>query len=215
MQQPAVPLAARAVFLDRDGVINENSDSYIKTWKEFAFLPGAVEAICSLSRHFSIVVVTNQSVIGRGHAPEGAVRYIHSKMIEEIENAGGRIASVYYCPHSPAASCGCRKPKPGLLLRAAEELHINLGSSYLVGDAVSDLDAAVACGVAPVFVRTGRASRQLAPLAPKGYEWVSVCNDLVGAASLILEGTAQGHRNRESIPADVPRNLRSNMARPS
>jgi len=120
--------AARpAVFLDRDGVINHNRSDYVKSWKEFVFLPGALEAIARLAASaYAIVVVTNQSAIGRGIIPVEAVDDIHRRMVRRVQSAGGRIDAVSLCPHRPDEGCLCRKPAPGMLWEAAGQLSIDL-----------------------------------------------------------------------------------------
>src|SRR5262245_42634607 len=128
----------RAIFLDRDGVICENRSDHVKSWAEFKFLPGAKNGLATLSRlGLPIIVVTNQAVIGRGIISADVVEDIHQRMLAEITAWGGRIDRVIYCPHRPEDECLCRKPKPGMLLQAAQELNLDLSQSYLVGDAAS------------------------------------------------------------------------------
>ena len=153
----------RAVFLDRDGVICWNRYDHVKRWDEFEFLPGALEALARLAESdLCIVVVTNQAVINRGMATVGAIEDIHSRMVSMVEQAGGRVDKVMFCPHRPDQGCGCRKPKPGMLLKAAEELELGLDSSYMVGDACSDVMAGRAAGCSRCYlVLTGRGLEQL------------------------------------------------------
>jgi len=176
----------RAIFLDRDGVINENRDDYVKAWEEVCFLPGVFEALARLAATpFRIVITTNQSPIGRGILTRAQVETINRRLVTEIEARGGRVDRVYYCPHRPDEGCDCRKPRPGLLLRAAQELELDLGRSYLVGDAVSDVEAALAAGVQPVMVRTGRGAAQERLLRDK-WPQVPVVADLGKAVEWIL-----------------------------
>ncbi len=150
-----------AVFLDRDGVIIANRDDYIKSWREVEFLPGAIAALRRLSQsNFAIVVVTNQSAIGRGIISLQQANDINRRVMAEIKAQGGRIDACYVCPHHPNDRCGCRKPAPGLLLRASQELELDLPESYMVGDAITDLQAARAAGVQGILVRTGRGEHQ-------------------------------------------------------
>ncbi len=150
----------RAIFLDRDGVINRDRADYVTSWNKFEFLPGVLDALYLLSQMpFLIVVVTNQSAIGRGLVSQAMVEKIHQRMRIAIEQAGGRIDAVYYCPHLPEANCNCRKPKPGMLLRAAVDLDIDLSQSWLIGDSLRDIQASVAVGVQPILVRTGHRIR--------------------------------------------------------
>ncbi|MFZ5917859.1 MAG: D-glycero-beta-D-manno-heptose 1,7-bisphosphate 7-phosphatase [Chloroflexota bacterium] len=151
----------KVVFLDRDGVICHNRPDHVKNWDEFLFLERSREAIARLTQAgLPVVIVTNQSAINRGLTTVEAVEQIHQRMVAELEAHGGRVAGVYYCPHRPDEGCECRKPRPGLLLQAARELGISLQDSYLVGDAVSDIQAAQAAGVPAYMVLTGRGQQQ-------------------------------------------------------
>ena len=175
-----------AVFLDRDGVLNENRSDYVKSWDEFVFLPNIFAPLRRLAQnHVAIVVISNQSAIGRGIVEVETVESIHEQMRLEIQHQGGRIDGVYYCPHHPDDGCNCRKPRPGLLLQAAEELHLDLKSSYLIGDAVSDVEAALAAGVHPIMVRTGRGMQQ-EPLLRSKWRTISVVDNLEEAVEWIL-----------------------------
>lgn len=166
----------RAVFLDRDGVINRNRPDYVKAWEEFEFLPGALKALERLAGSpFYIVVVTNQSAVGRGLLSWQDLEEIHARMEMEIRQAGGRLNGVYCCPHTPADLCDCRKPSPGLLLRAAKDLNLDLGASWLIGDSLNDVAAAQAVGVRPILVNT----RQSSTMYPdSALENGLVCNGL-------------------------------------
>jgi len=176
-----------AVFLDRDGVINENRDDYVKSWEEIRFLPGVFKALARLSlTTFRIVLVSNQSPIGRGILTEEQVEAINGRLVAEIEAHGGRVDGVYYCPHHPDDQCECRKPQPGLLLQAARELDLDLTQSYLIGDAVSDVEAALAAGCSPILVLTGRGQQQRTLLRRQGVEHVPLAPDLSAAVHLIL-----------------------------
>lgn len=155
MKQPAL-------FLDRDGVIIENCDNYVRSWSDVEIFPQAVAAMAVFRDiPYRIILVTNQSAVGRGHiSPETATR-INDRLVDEIRTAGGRVDAVYMCPHGPDDGCDCRKPKPGLLLRAAEELDIDLARSVMIGDALSDVEAGQAAGVSQsVLLRTGRGRTQ-------------------------------------------------------
>jgi D-glycero-D-manno-heptose 1,7-bisphosphate phosphatase len=174
-----------AVFLDRDGVINENRPDHVKSWDEFVFLPGVFEPLRLLARvGRPIVVVSNQAVINRGLVSRETVEGIHRQMCAEIAHHGGRVDAVYYCPHRPDESCECRKPRPGLLLRAASELRLDLARSYFIGDAFSDVEAALAAGCSPVLVLTGRGQGQSILLRERD-DHVPVVSDLAGALGLI------------------------------
>jgi len=146
-----------AIFLDRDGVIIENRTAYIRSWDDVHIFPQALNALARLqSSPYKIVIVTNQSVVGRGLISLQAAWEINRQLIAVIERAGGRIDQVYLCPHIPEDECTCRKPKPGLILQAARELSLDLSHSILIGDTLSDLQAGRLAGVKQVaLVRTG------------------------------------------------------------
>jgi len=145
-----------AVFLDRDGVINRRRPDHVRRWEEFEFLPGTLDALTQLrAADATVVVVTNQSAVGRGLMTLDDLRAIHRQMLRQIEAAGGHISAIYACPHAPADACLCRKPRPALLERAASELAIDLSASIMVGDSATDVQAARAAGVKPVFVNDG------------------------------------------------------------
>lgn len=152
----------RAVFVDRDGVICRNRTDHVKSWQEFVFLPGAVEAMVRLARtDLRIIIITNQAVINRGIIPAEVVEDINARMVRAIEEAGGRVDDVLYCPHRPDEQCDCRKPRPGMLLMAAKRWGVDLAQSYLVGDAETDMQAARTVGCRRYLVLTGRGLRQL------------------------------------------------------
>jgi len=175
-----------AIFLDRDGVINENRDDYVKAWAEFRFLPGALTAICNLARlRRPIVVITNQSAIGRGYVSHDAVGEIHQRMISAVLNAGGQIDAVLYCPHPPDEHCTCRKPQPGMLLNAAAHLQIDLTQSVFVGDAESDVLAAQRAGCLPILVQTGRGQHEVKKLQEHRVSGYHTFADLSAAADWI------------------------------
>lgn len=175
-----------AIFLDRDGVINENRDDYVKSWAEFRFLPGALAAICNLAKlRRPIVVITNQSAIGRGYVSHDVVDEIHQRMISAVINAGGQIDAVLYCPHQPDEHCSCRKPKPGMLRKAAAQLQIDLAQSFFVGDAESDVLAAQRAGCLPILVHTGRGQNEEKKLQAHKTSGYQPCDDLATAADWI------------------------------
>ncbi len=187
--QQADPRGQRrpAVFLDRDGVLNQNRADYVRTWEQVEFLPGVFEAMQRLAGSpFMVVVVTNQSAVGRGLMTVEGLAAINGGIVQQVQQAGGRIDAVYACPHRPDDGCPCRKPRPGMLLQAAQDLGIDLERSYLVGDAISDMEAALSAGCQPVMVRTGRGRKQAAGLADNGLEAVPVVADLGEAVDLIL-----------------------------
>lgn len=158
------------VFLDRDGVINKDSTSYIKTPSEFVFIEKSPEAVALLTKNgFDVIVITNQSVIGRGLAAPEELGRIFSKMKQGISGAGGKIKDIFYCPHTPDAGCSCRKPLPGLIMQAGAAYDISLDQSCMVGDSAKDIQCAenAGCG-ASVLVKTGNGRQALQELSKQG-----------------------------------------------
>jgi D-glycero-D-manno-heptose 1,7-bisphosphate phosphatase len=148
----------RVVFLDRDGVINRAppKGSWVLRWEEFRFADGALEALRRLAEQgFTVVVVTNQSCVGRGLVPLSDVEAMNAGMAEAVAAAGGKLAGVYLCPHTSGEGCSCRKPKPGLIDRAARELGLRPERAFLVGDADRDIETGRARGCTTVFVTSG------------------------------------------------------------
>jgi len=176
------------ILLDRDGVINVNRPDHVKVWEEFEFLPGVLEALRALSQlDLPIAVVTNQSIIGRGLATQAAVDEINARMIERVSEAGGRLDGVFYCPHSPEVHCTCRKPQPGLLLEAARALGLDLSRSCLIGDAMSDVQAALAVGCQAVLVASGRGAAQHALVEEAGISSYYLARDLQDAVAWVYD----------------------------
>lgn len=147
----------RYVLLDRDGVINVDSDQFIKSPNEWIPIDGSLEAIALLNRFgYHVAVVTNQSGLARGLLTEKTLEEIHTKMHALVKSLGGRIDGVYYCPHGPESDCRCRKPRPGLLEAFAAERQIPLEQVLVIGDSLRDLQAALAVGAQPILVKTGK-----------------------------------------------------------
>jgi D-glycero-D-manno-heptose 1,7-bisphosphate phosphatase len=143
----------KVVFLDRDGVINRDSRDYIKSVDEFEFLPGSLAAIARLHRHGrAVFVVTNQSALARNMIDLAGLEKIHEYMKLRVRKAGGLIRGVYFCPHMPGEGCECRKPSPGLLLRAARDHGVNLASAVMVGDKWTDIECAFRAGCGSAFL---------------------------------------------------------------
>ena len=151
-----------AIFLDRDGVIIENRPNYVRSWADVAIYPQALEALVALGdTPYKIILVTNQSAVGRGIISLETANRINERLIRVIEERNGRIDAPYLCPHAPWEGCACRKPQPGLLLRAAQEHNLDLSRSLMIGDALTDLEAGLAAGVAEVILLgTGRGQEQ-------------------------------------------------------
>jgi len=150
----------KLVILDRDGVINYDSSSYISSTDDWQPLPGSLEAIAKLTQAgYHVVVATNQSAIGRGLLEMATLNAIHDKMHRAAVQAGGRIDAVFYCPHSQEEDCQCRKPKAGLLEEISRRLNTDLKDVPCIGDALRDLQAAAAAGAQPVLVLTGKGEK--------------------------------------------------------
>jgi D-glycero-D-manno-heptose 1,7-bisphosphate phosphatase len=182
-------MVRRAVFLDRDGTINEEKE-YLWRVEEFSFIDGAVEAIKLLKgAGYLVVVVTNQSGIGRGYYGENDLKLLHEHMGRELQRYGTSVDACYFCPHHPqhgvghyAIDCSCRKPLPGMLLQAAVDLEIDLAASWMIGDKKADIDAGQAAGCRTILVRTGYGTAEAATLPDD----VPVVDDLLAAALLIV-----------------------------
>ena len=147
----------KLVILDRDGTINHDSDQYIKSPAEWKPIKGSLEAIARLTQAgWRVVVATNQSGIGRGLFDMSTLNAIHDKMQRAVQQAGGRIDAIFFCPHADDSNCECRKPKPGMLLEIGRRLNVSLEGVPVAGDSLRDLQAAAAAGARPVLVLTGK-----------------------------------------------------------
>lgn len=176
-----------AIFLDRDGVINENRPNYVQRWEHVRLIPGAHAALAALAQsEYAIVIVTNQSGIGRGVFSRAQADDVNQRLVALIAENHGRIDAVQLCPHRPDEYCACRKPQPGLLLQAAQELRLDLDRSWMVGDAVTDIQAGLAAGVEALLLRTGRGIAQAELLKSHGLAAVPVLDDLAAAVDYIL-----------------------------
>jgi len=150
----------KLVILDRDGVINQDSDQFIKNPEEWKPIPGSLEAIARLNHAgYRVVVASNQSGIGRGLFDMGALNAINDKMYRALGQVGGRIDALFYCPHAAEADCDCRKPKPGMFLDIAQRFNVDLAGVPSVGDSLRDLQAAAAAGAQPMLVLTGKGGK--------------------------------------------------------
>ena len=188
-----------AVFLDRDGVINVDH-GYVSSWDEFGFLPGVPAALLQLqSAGYVLVVVSNQSGIGRGLYTEADLAVLNRRVHRYLlEDHGVEIAQFYHCPHHPTEAllkwrqpCHCRKPAPGMIEQACAELHIDPGSSLMVGDKASDIEAGQAAGVRRLFRVTPEASTQSAASSGDGKEDVELVAGLPDVARIVSESLAQ------------------------
>lgn len=186
-----MPAARRLIVLDRDGVINHDSDAFIKSPAEWMPIEGSLEAIALLTRAgYTVGIATNQSGIGRGLMDRQALHAINRKMRRAVAAAGGNIGRIAYCPHRPGEGCDCRKPAPGLLLRLARHFGLSLDGVPVVGDSERDLEAARAAGARPILVRTGNGETTESALQARG-ESVETFDDLLAAARS-LAGEAEG-----------------------
>jgi len=155
-------LTKKILLLDRDGVINFDSDEYVKSVEEWVAIPGSLEAIARASQlGFKVFVITNQSGLARGYFTEATLKAMHDKLIAGVTALGGQIAGIYYCPHGPDDGCDCRKPKAGMLRQIATEHHLDLSGVPLVGDSLRDLQCADAVAAQGILVRTGKGERTL------------------------------------------------------
>jgi len=153
----------KLIILDRDGVINFDSDQFIKSPDEWKPIPGSLEAIARLTREgWRVVVATNQSGLARGLFEMATLNAIHAKMHKAVAQAGGRIEAVFYCPHAADMNCDCRKPKSGLFNEIAARYGHDLKGVPAIGDSLRDLEAAVSVGARPVLVKTGKGAKTLA-----------------------------------------------------
>jgi D-glycero-D-manno-heptose 1,7-bisphosphate phosphatase len=171
----------KLVVLDRDGVINLDSDQYIKSPQEWKPIAGSLEAIARFTQAgFHVVVATNQSGVGRGLFDMATLNAMHDKMHKAVSQLGGRIDAVFFCPHAQDAGCRCRKPQPGMLLEIAERFDVALADVPVIGDSLRDLQAASAAGARPVLVLTGKGEQTLKTGGlPEG---TAVHRDLAAAA---------------------------------
>lgn len=187
-----------AIFLDRDGVILENRSDYIREWAHVDFIPGALRSLSHPGlTNYRVVIVTNQSAVGRGLLPLETALAINDRFMKLVHSRGGRLDGIYMCPHAPAERCSCRKPEPGLLLQAARELDLDLSRSWMVGDAWSDVQAGQAAGVQGlILLRTGRGAEQLAQPQPSGLQPPLVLDDLPAALEEIF--------SRDTLPGPPP-----------
>jgi D-glycero-D-manno-heptose 1,7-bisphosphate phosphatase len=188
----------QAVLLDRDGVINRERANYVRNWHEFEFLPTALSALARLAMlPQPILVVSNQSAIGRGLVTRATVDDIHCQLKEQAEACGGRIDRFYLCPHHPDEGCICRKPKPGLLLQAAQDFSLDLSQCVFIGDSITDYQAAKAVGCRCILVRTGRQGSML-HLMLSDKSQPPIVPNLNAAVSMILAQVVPVEKGRYS-----------------
>jgi D-glycero-D-manno-heptose 1,7-bisphosphate phosphatase len=187
-----------AVFLDRDGTLNVEKN-YLYRIEDWEWIPGAKDAVLLLNNAgFVVVVVTNQAGIARGLYAERDVQRLHAHMQAELNEVGAHVDAVYHCPHHPdhglRVECNCRKPAPGMLLKAAVELQLDLGRSYMVGDRETDIEAARRSGVTPLLVLTGYGERTRERLSPPGPIFQSVLDAAKEAVRLLNDDRSRKNK---------------------
>lgn len=176
----------KLIILDRDGVINQDSDAYIKSVDEWQPVPGSMQAMGKLCQAgYTLVVATNQSGIARGYFDLSTLHAMHVKMGKLLEQYGGQVDAVFFCPHGPDDKCNCRKPKDGLLRDIASRYQHNLAGVPVIGDSLRDIQSARSVGARPILVRTGKGERTLQKHAAELTD-VPVYKDLAEAAAAIL-----------------------------
>ncbi|MFT6429531.1 MAG: D-glycero-D-manno-heptose 1,7-bisphosphate phosphatase [Halopseudomonas sp.] len=175
----------KLIVLDRDGVINEDSDTYVKSLAEWIPIPGSIEAIGRLSRHGWIVTVaTNQSGLARGYFDQSALQQMHDALQAQVAEQGGKVDLIRFCSHGPDDRCNCRKPRSGLFVQIAEHFNIELAGVPVVGDSLRDLEAGIAVGCKPYLVRTGKGQKTALQPLPAGTQ---VFDNLAAVADYLLD----------------------------
>ena len=153
----------KLIILDRDGVINHDSDQFIKSPEEWQPIDGSLDAIAFLTQAgYTLAVATNQSGIARGYFNVQTLNEMHAKMHKLVRQAGGEISGIWFCPHTADSNCDCRKPKPGMVLDILDRFQAQASETYLVGDSLRDLQAIASAGGKPILVRTGKGMKTLA-----------------------------------------------------
>ena len=159
----------KLLILDRDGVINQDSDAYIKSLDEWIPIPGSIEAIAQLSKAgWTVAVATNQSGIARGYYDLATLEAMHARLRTLVAEQGGEVGLIIYCPHGPDEGCDCRKPKPGMLQTIAAHYQVDLAGIWFVGDSKGDLEAALTVDAQPILVKTGKGEKTLSKGIPQG-----------------------------------------------
>jgi len=183
----------RLVILDRDGVINEDSDDFIKSPEEWIPIPGSLEAITRLCREdYRVVLATNQSGVARGLFDMHTLNQIHLRMLDQIRQKGGEIDAIFFCPHGPDDGCDCRKPKAGMFRDIADRLHINITGVPVVGDSLRDIQAAQAVDAFPILVLTGKGKETLDNMGKDETKGVAVFEDLYAFSEALIAGQLDG-----------------------
>jgi D-glycero-D-manno-heptose 1,7-bisphosphate phosphatase len=179
--------AGQTVFLDRDGVINRDSPDYITRWDQFVFIPGSLAAIARLTAAgAAVIVITNQSAVGRGMMDGAALENIHRNLCRTVAARGGRIDAVFHCPHHPDRKCDCRKPEPGLILQAQRRFNLDLAAATMIGDSARDVQCGLRAGCGrTILVRSGLHD-DLPRLEALNMRPTRVADDLAAAVDWLL-----------------------------
>lgn len=177
----------KLIILDRDGVINHDSDEFIKSVDEWQPIEGSLQAIGRLCQAgYTVVIATNQSGIARGFYDIQTMHAMHKKMSRLLEQYGGNIEAIFFCPHGPKDNCNCRKPKPGMLLDIAARFQCELKKVAFIGDTINDIKTARAADAKPILVRTGKGERTLASVDESELKNIPVYENLAAATQAIL-----------------------------
>lgn len=178
----------KLVILDRDGVINHDSDNYIKSVDEWLPIDGSIEAIARLSQSgYRIAIASNQSGLARGLFQPADLAAIHQRLISLVASAGGKVTGIFYCPHHPDDDCRCRKPKTGLIDDIERVFGISAVGSFFIGDSIKDLQAGSAKRCQPVLVKTGKGQNTLRQLQDQPIDNVRIFDNLAEAATFIVK----------------------------
>lgn len=178
----------KLIILDRDGVINHDSDAYIKSREEWQPIDGSLEAIARLNHGgYTVVVASNQSGLARGYFDIETLSSMHMKMDEMLSKLGGQVDAIFYCPHGPDDGCSCRKPKPGMLLEIGQRFNVSLQDVIFIGDSISDIKAASNANAQSILVRTGKGVKAEKILQTEGRDDVPVYDDLDAAVTAIMQ----------------------------
>jgi len=189
----------KLIILDRDGVINHDRDDYVKSAEECVPIDGSIDAIVRLNKAgFTVVIATNQAGLAKGKFELEDLEAMHEKITALVEEQGGELGGIFYCPHHPDDNCKCRKPMPGMLDAIEAEFNTSVESSYFVGDSLRDLQAGLQKGCKPILVKTGNGLKTLAQLGDSSLQTdaplvsadqVQVCENLAAAADFIIDTT--------------------------
>jgi len=177
------------IILDRDGVINFDSENFIRTVDEFIFIPGSIDAVVALKQAGkTVVIASNQSGIARGYLDLDTLEKMHDKLALTLESHQVAIDKIYFCPHGPDDECACRKPKPAMMFEALSDFACLPQQALVIGDSIRDLQAAHRAGIESLLVKTGKGENSVKKLAEEApFYQAPICDDLAHAVQLILQ----------------------------